>query len=242
MCRLAAESAANKRRPSAGRPALASPCGGRLARREHSRAEIERKLQRRLCPRSAQDDLVQVLERLQARGLLSDRRMAEALVRTRHLATVVCALPRNSTDAAWTAKPSPPRFRRSTTKMPWPWRFGKRKFGRAPASHAGARSPDPVSRRPRLFRRYIGRVLSTPTNPARDPCSGPIWRRLIVAIGPAPAFGARGWLAPDQAWPGQAAGKIRASRPRNPCCYKIEDCAPPHVPTVASAKTPPLRR
>jgi regulatory protein len=53
-----------------------------LARREHSRVELERKLQRRLQEETAAD-IALVLDRLQARGLLSDQRMAVALVRTR---------------------------------------------------------------------------------------------------------------------------------------------------------------
>jgi regulatory protein len=54
-----------------------------LARREHSRAEIERKLLRRLLPEEQAQDVALALDQLQARGLLSDQRMAEALVRTR---------------------------------------------------------------------------------------------------------------------------------------------------------------
>jgi regulatory protein len=54
-----------------------------LARREHSRAELERKLQRRLQAEETPADIARILDRLQARGLLSDQRMAVALVRTR---------------------------------------------------------------------------------------------------------------------------------------------------------------
>lgn len=54
-----------------------------LARREHSRSEIESKLARRLLPEESPQDLASALSRLQAHGLLSDRRMAESLVRTR---------------------------------------------------------------------------------------------------------------------------------------------------------------
>lgn len=54
-----------------------------LARREHSRVELERKLQRRLQAEESAADIRCVLDRLQARGLLSDQRMAVALVRTR---------------------------------------------------------------------------------------------------------------------------------------------------------------
>jgi len=54
-----------------------------LARREHGRVELERKLQRRLQAGETLGDIAQVLDRLQSRGLLSDQRMALALVRTR---------------------------------------------------------------------------------------------------------------------------------------------------------------
>jgi len=54
-----------------------------LARREHSRIELERKLQRRLQAGEAPSDIAQALDRLQSRGLLSDQRMALALVRSR---------------------------------------------------------------------------------------------------------------------------------------------------------------
>ena len=54
-----------------------------LARREHSRVEIQRKLQRRLQGAETAADIAQVLDRIQSRGLLSDQRMAQALVRSR---------------------------------------------------------------------------------------------------------------------------------------------------------------
>jgi len=54
-----------------------------LARREHGRMEIAQKLSRRLRPGEAESDLAQALDRLQERGLLSDRRLAETLVQTR---------------------------------------------------------------------------------------------------------------------------------------------------------------
>ena len=54
-----------------------------LARREHSRIELERKLERRLQGEETPADIARVLDRLQSRGLLSDQRMAAALVRTR---------------------------------------------------------------------------------------------------------------------------------------------------------------
>jgi regulatory protein len=54
-----------------------------LARREHSRVEIERKLLRRLQGEETAADIHRVLDRLQSRGLLSDQRMAQALVRSR---------------------------------------------------------------------------------------------------------------------------------------------------------------
>jgi len=57
-----------------------------LARREHSRAELERKLQRRvqdLPQASARQQIAAALDALAATGLLSEQRAAEALVRAR---------------------------------------------------------------------------------------------------------------------------------------------------------------
>jgi regulatory protein len=54
-----------------------------LARREHGRVEMQRKLARRLLAEESAQDLTLALDRLQAHGLLCDRRMAESLVRTR---------------------------------------------------------------------------------------------------------------------------------------------------------------
>jgi regulatory protein len=51
-----------------------------LARRDHSRAELEQKLQRY---GGAAADVAVVLDRLQAENLLSDRRFAEGVVRVR---------------------------------------------------------------------------------------------------------------------------------------------------------------
>jgi len=54
-----------------------------LARREHSRAELARKLTRRLDEGQDRADVDAVLDELQRRRLLSDERFAESLVRTR---------------------------------------------------------------------------------------------------------------------------------------------------------------
>jgi regulatory protein len=54
-----------------------------LARREHSRAELARKLMRRLEEGQDQTDVDAVLDDLQRRRLLSDERFAASLVRTR---------------------------------------------------------------------------------------------------------------------------------------------------------------
>lgn len=54
-----------------------------LARREYGRVELERKLQRDLRSAEQSSDVLQVLDRLQAKGLLSDERMAQSFVRTR---------------------------------------------------------------------------------------------------------------------------------------------------------------
>jgi regulatory protein len=70
--------------PSTQRPrrerSLAARALGYLARREHSRAELARKL----APHaSSAAELDRLLDELQAKRLLSDRRFAEVLVRSR---------------------------------------------------------------------------------------------------------------------------------------------------------------
>jgi regulatory protein len=54
-----------------------------LARREHSRDELARKLRRYLQEGESAADIDAVLDELQRRDLLSERRYAEAIVRTR---------------------------------------------------------------------------------------------------------------------------------------------------------------
>lgn len=54
-----------------------------LARREYARVELERKLRRDLQTAQCASDIAAVLDRLQAKGLLSDERMAQEFVRTR---------------------------------------------------------------------------------------------------------------------------------------------------------------
>lgn len=54
-----------------------------LARREHSRAELGRKLQRSLEPGDDPAVIAPVLDQLEADGLLSDARFAASLVRRR---------------------------------------------------------------------------------------------------------------------------------------------------------------
>ena len=54
-----------------------------LARREHSRAELARKLMRRLDEGQDRSDVDAVLDELERRRLLSDERFAKSLVRTR---------------------------------------------------------------------------------------------------------------------------------------------------------------
>lgn len=56
---------------------------GLLARREHSRVEMARKLQQHLTPEQGDDDVDRVLDSLQQQDLLSDERFAAALVRQR---------------------------------------------------------------------------------------------------------------------------------------------------------------
>jgi regulatory protein len=54
-----------------------------LARREHSRDELVRKLRRHLQEGEGAADIDAIVDDLQRRDLLSDRRYAEAIVRTR---------------------------------------------------------------------------------------------------------------------------------------------------------------
>jgi regulatory protein len=54
-----------------------------LARREHGRAELARKLLRRLEDHQGPAEVEAVLDELKRRGLLSEKRFAESLVRTR---------------------------------------------------------------------------------------------------------------------------------------------------------------
>lgn len=68
------------RRPSRPRPEPRDQALALLARREHSRAELELKLRRR---GHAEDEVGRVLDALQAEGLLSHRRFAEAFARAR---------------------------------------------------------------------------------------------------------------------------------------------------------------
>lgn len=62
---------------------LLSRAIGLLARREHSRVELARKLHRYLGPGETAGDVDRVLDRLQQQDLLSDQRFAASLVRQR---------------------------------------------------------------------------------------------------------------------------------------------------------------
>jgi regulatory protein len=108
-----------------------------LARREHSRTELERKLQCRLDdPESpaTPDDVAQILDRLQARALLSDQRMAQSLVRTRAARygrlRIQRELERRGVDRATIAAALPaPAAEAATALALW-----RRKFGQAPVN------------------------------------------------------------------------------------------------------------
>lgn len=68
---------------AAGGTSLLARAIALLARREHSRAELARKLMRRLEEGQDRADVDAVLDDLQRQKLLSDERFAAALVRTR---------------------------------------------------------------------------------------------------------------------------------------------------------------
>lgn len=105
-----------------------------LARREHSRIELERKLRRQLQAQDDPADIARVLDRLQSRGLLSDQRMAQALVRTRAMRygrlRIQQELERRGVDRETIAATLPPPCDESATALA----LWKRKFGRAPAT------------------------------------------------------------------------------------------------------------
>ena len=105
-----------------------------LARREHSRAEIERKLAQKISPQDSGQDVAEVLRLLQERGLQSDRRMAEALVRTRGARygrrRISQELERRGVDRETIAAVLPPlESEIELARAIW-----RRKFGKAPAS------------------------------------------------------------------------------------------------------------
>jgi regulatory protein len=70
-------------RRTEGGPGLLAQATALLARREHSRAELARKLLRRLGATESPVDVEAALDELQRRGLLSESRFAASLVRTR---------------------------------------------------------------------------------------------------------------------------------------------------------------
>ena len=67
-------------RPAPGRPSLTDRALRLLSSREHSRAELERKL----APHASDaDQLVRVLDALQAKGFINEARVVESLVHRR---------------------------------------------------------------------------------------------------------------------------------------------------------------
>jgi regulatory protein len=132
-----------------------------LARREHSRAEIERKLVRRLQPEESEGDVNLVLDCLLARGLLSDRRMAELLVRSRVARygrlRIEQELERRGVDRETIAAALPPVADEAALAL----RLWRRKFGQAPTSlQERARQSRFLAARG-FSAAVIGRILST---------------------------------------------------------------------------------
>ena len=70
-------------RSGANPPSLKGRALRYLAAREHSRAELERKLTPHLQPEQGPADLARVLDELTAKGFISEARVAESLVRRR---------------------------------------------------------------------------------------------------------------------------------------------------------------
>jgi regulatory protein len=111
-----------------------------LARREHSRAELARKLRRRAERHAAAGpaaDIEGVLDRLQAQGLLSDERFAAVLARGRALrfgAARIRAEMRQHELADDLIEPALEKLRASEEQRALEvWR---KRFGRAPADAA----------------------------------------------------------------------------------------------------------
>ena len=102
-----------------------------LARREYSRSEIEHKLQRKLQEGESAADIAVAVERLQSRGLLSDQRMAQALVRTRSVRygrlRLQQELQRRGVDRETIAAVLPPAQEESAAALKvWQQKFGQR--------------------------------------------------------------------------------------------------------------------
>jgi regulatory protein len=64
-------------------PSILQRAVAALSRREHSRAELARKLSRHLAASDDPDQIERVLDRLEQQGLLSDSRFVAGLVRSR---------------------------------------------------------------------------------------------------------------------------------------------------------------
>ena len=106
-----------------------------LARREHSRAEIERKLRRQLRAGDDPADIGRVIARLESRQLLSNERMALALVRTRAprygRLRIAQELERRGVDRELISKVLPAAEEEAAVALAV-WRS---KFGTSPATH-----------------------------------------------------------------------------------------------------------
>jgi len=134
-----------------------------LARREYGRVEMERKLQRQLRAEERSADIAQVLDRLLAQGLLSDRRMAQTLVRTRALRygrlRIKQELERRGVDRETIAAALPAAAEETAVALA----LWQRKFGRAPTTmHERARQGRFLAARgfsPELIARILSGAL-----------------------------------------------------------------------------------
>ncbi len=128
-----------------------------LARRDHSRAELERKLLAKLEPGEDRCRVDATLQQLQQRGLLSDARVAQEFVRVRAArfgrSRLRYELQRRGIDAETVAQavPSSPEGELQAARAIWQKRYG-----------TVARSPAERARQARflLARGFPGEVIS----------------------------------------------------------------------------------
>ncbi|MGE0315618.1 MAG: recombination regulator RecX [Lautropia sp.] len=176
------------RAPAAKPATLKTRAIRHLARREHSRAELRRKL-----ASETEDEAVleALLDELEAKALLSDRRYTEVLVRGAAARQGVARIARRLDEAGVERGVSAPLLARLKASEPQlAYALWSRRFGQLPDS------PQQKARQLRflLQRGFAPQVV-------RD-----VWRRAAQAPGDAPDESrACTWHADEDAWPDDAA-------------------------------------